>query len=173
MFYGLNSRFIIRIIFLSALAISVFGCNKEIAAGPPAPDFSLNDLAGNTVTLKQYRGSIVILDFWATWCPPCRAAIPELVTMQKKYKDKKFVVLGISMDDPHKVTNEYLRAFSEKIKINYPVLRFDLKVLENYFGTEMPALPTLFIIDRNGLVRDKQVGFDADFLEGAVERLLQ
>jgi cytochrome c biogenesis protein CcmG/thiol:disulfide interchange protein DsbE len=173
MFYGLNSRFIIRIIFLSALAISVFGCNKEIAAGPPAPDFSLNDLAGKTVTLKQYRGSIVVLDFWATWCPPCRAAIPELVAMQKKYKDKKFVVLGISMDDPHKVTNEYLRAFSEKLKINYPVLRFDLKVLANYFGTEMPALPTLFIIDRNGLVRDKQVGFDADFFRGAVERLLQ
>jgi cytochrome c biogenesis protein CcmG, thiol:disulfide interchange protein DsbE len=173
MSHRLNSRFIIGIIFISTLAISVFGCKSEIAAGPTAPDFSLNDLAGKTVTLKQYRGSIVVLDFWATWCPPCRAAIPELVEVQEKYKDKKLVVLGISMDDPHKATNEYLRAFSEKLKINYPVLRFDLKVVESYFGNDMPALPTLYIIDRNGQVRDKQVGFDADFLKGAVERILK
>jgi cytochrome c biogenesis protein CcmG, thiol:disulfide interchange protein DsbE len=173
MYHRLNSSFISMIIFLSTFGFFIFGCKSEIAAGPSAPDFSLNDLAGKTVSLKQYRGSIVVLDFWATWCPPCRAAIPELVEIQERYKDKKLVVLGISMDDPHTVTNEYLRAFSEKLKINYPVLRFDLKVVESYFGTEMPALPTLYIIDRNGQVRDKQVGFNADFLKGAVERILK
>ncbi|SPD73895.1 Thiol-disulfide isomerase-like protein [uncultured Desulfobacterium sp.] len=172
MSYRLNSIFN-KLIFVSVLAFTIFGCKSDIAAGPAAPDFSLKDLSDKTVTLKQYRGSIVVLDFWATWCPPCRAAIPELVAMQEKYRDKKLAVIGISMDDPRKVTNEYLRSFSEKFNINYIILRFDLKVVEDYFGAQAPALPTLYIIDRDGQVRDKLVGFDPDALQSAVERLLK
>ena len=173
MSHSFNRNIMIVIVFISVSAFFIFGCKQEIAAGPPAPDFSLKDLSGKTVTLKEYRGSVVVLDFWATWCPPCRAAIPELVEIQAKYKDKKLVILGIAMDDPHRITNEYLKSFAEKLKINYTVLRYDLKVLEDYFGAESPALPTLYIIDRKGQVRDKQVGFDPGFFKASVEKLLK
>ncbi len=150
-----------------------FGCQEEVGAGPKAPDFSLPDLSGKTVTLKQYRGSVVVLDFWATWCPPCRASIPELVELQKKYKDNGLVILGISTDDTRKVDNAYLRAFCEKFKINYAILRFDLDVIDAYFGREAPAIPTLYVIDRVGQVRDKFQGFSPDALEKSLKRLFE
>lgn len=148
-----------------------FGCQKEVGAGPKAPDFSLPDLSGKTVTLKQYRGSVVVLDFWATWCPPCRASIPELVKLQEKYKDKGLVILGITTDDKGKVNNAYLQSFCEKFKINYSILRYDIKVIQDYFGNQAPALPTMYVIDREGQVRDKFEGFSDDALKNSLERL--
>jgi len=158
--------------FISVFLFS-FGCQKEVAAGPKAPDFSLPDLSGKTVTLEQYRGSVVILDFWATWCPPCRASIPELVKLQDKYKDKGLVILGISTDDQRKVNNEYLRSFCEKFKINYRVLRYDYKVIEAYFGNQAPAIPTMYVIDREGQVRDKFVGFTPEDLQKSLDKLFK
>ena len=152
MHYHLNFRLTIRIIILLSLLIFLFGCKNEVGAGPMAPDFSLKDLSGKEVTLKQFRGSVVILDFWASWCPPCRAAIPELVGLQEKYKKKGLIVLGISLDNPKRVTDEYLQAFGERFKINYPIMRFNLDVVENYFGRQAPSLPTMYVIDRVGQV---------------------
>ncbi|MBW1861705.1 MAG: TlpA family protein disulfide reductase, partial [Deltaproteobacteria bacterium] len=71
--------------------LAFYGCNREVGAGETAPDFSLKDLSGNMVSIKQYRGHIVLMDFWATWCPPCRKSIPELISLQNKYRDQKLV----------------------------------------------------------------------------------
>ena len=87
------------------LLVISFGCQKETEGLQMAPDFALEDLSGNKVTLKQYQGHIVVLDFWATWCPPCRASIPELVRVQKKFRDKGVVFLALSEDDPQMYTN--------------------------------------------------------------------
>jgi len=168
-----NSRRLIWILGLLSFSVLVFGCQKGEDPGPEAPDFSLQDLSGKTVTLKQYRGSVVVVEFWATWCPPCRAAMPDLIKMQDKYKEKGLVILGISTDDTHKVSNEYLRSFCEKFKTNYLILRYDYKVIEDYFGLQAPALPTTYVIDREGHVSDKIEGYDHENLEKAIERLLE
>ena len=157
---------------LSLFCFFSLGCQNEVGAGPKAPDFSLPDLSGKIVTLEQYRGSVVVVDFWATWCPPCRASIPELVKLQEKYKDKGLVILGISTDAPQKVTDENLRSFCKKFKVNYVILRYDFKVIEAYFGKQAPALPTMYVIDREGQVRDRFEGFSSDALQKSLERLL-
>ncbi len=169
--HKIKCKMSIWIIGLFLFSLSSFGCQKEVGAGPQAPDFSLPDLSGKTVTLKQYRDNVVILDFWATWCPPCRASIPELVKLQERYKDKGLVVLGISTDDQRKVNNEYLRSFCEKFKVNYKILRYDFKVIEAYFGRQAPSLPTMYVIDRQGQVRDKFVGHDPEGLQKSIAGL--
>lgn len=166
--FTLTIRAIILIVFLSFL----FGCQNETGTGPMAPDFLLDNLAGKKVGLKEFRGKVVILDFWATWCPPCRTAIPELVDLQDKYKGKGLVILGISTDIPNRVSDEKLRAFGKRFKINYPILRYNLNVVENYFGRQAPSLPTMYVIDRKGRVRDKIVGHNSEAIKKSVEGLL-
>ena len=145
-----------------------FECRSEAGEGTTAPDFSLSSLSGNMTSLKQYRGSVVLLDFWATWCPPCMMSIPELVELQKKYRHKGLVILGISIDDPRKITDRGLRAFGKKVGINYTILRFNNRVLQDYFGNRAISIPTMFIIDREGKIRRKHVGYSP----GAVEKSL-
>ena len=164
--------FRLKLVFLTinflALLLTGFGCQEKVSAGPTAPNFSLPDLYGQMTSLEQYRGSIVVLDFWASWCPPCKLSIPELVKLQEKYKEKGLVILGISLDDPERASDEYLRAFKEKYRINYAILRYDRQVLIDYFAFETPAIPTIFLIDREGKIRDKFVGF----IPGALEKAL-
>ncbi len=160
-----------RIWFFGSLILLLFlyGCDKEVEALQTAPDFTLRDLSGDSVSLKKYRGKIVLLDFWASWCAPCRISIPELVELQKKYRDQGVVVLGISMDDPELFPDTYIMAFKEAFQMNYPVLRADQKVAMDYFGTASMAIPTLFVITREGKLADKIVGY----APGAVEKSLQ
>ena len=104
---------VISLFFLSS------GCSKDADALQSAPGFTLKDLSGNSISLKQYAGNIVLLDFWATWCPPCRQSIPELVSLQNKYGNQGVVILGISLDDPQQFNDNYLSAFKQQFKINY------------------------------------------------------
>ena len=124
------------------------------------------------VSLKQYAGDIVLLDFWATWCPPCRQSIPELVSLQKKYSDQGVIILGISLDNPQQITDDYLSAFKRKFEINYPILRADQAVYQDYFGTENVAIPTMFVINRDGKIVDKHVGFVPGAVEESIKKLL-
>ena len=155
------------------LLLFLYGCEKEVEALQTAPDFTLRDLNGNSVSLKEYRGKIVLLDFWATWCAPCRLSIPELVEIQKKYGDQGVVVLGISMDDPQMFPDTYILAFKETFKMNYPILRADQKVAMDYFGTANMAIPTLFVINREGKLTDKIVGYVPGATENSLKRVLE
>ena len=148
----------------------MFGCGKKDTKNM-APDFSLQDLSGSTVTLSKSRGRVVVLDFWATWCPPCLMSIPELVDLQEKYRDSGLVVIGISLDDPGRVSDSDLLAFKEKLKINYKVLRANYDVVKNYFSTENMSIPTMFIIDRKGRILEKHVGFRPGLLEESLRKL--
>ncbi len=169
----LNCRLAIGILTFLVFSFSIFGCQEEVGAGPMAPDFSLKDMSGNEVSLKQFRGKVVLLDFWATWCPPCRTSIPDLVELYDKYKKKGFVVLGISMDSPLRVNDERLKHFGKILKINYPILRHNLDVVENYFGKKARSLPTMYVIDRKGRVRDVFEGHDPEALKKSLEGLFK
>lgn len=144
---------------------SAFGAQK-------APDFTLPDLSGNKVTLEQYRGSVVILDFWAIWCVPCLKSIPQMVQLQEKYKDKGLVVLGISLDDPRKMDDLSLLEFKKRRKINYPILRGTEQVTDEYFRGIRLEIPTLFIIDRDGMIVERHKGFELEEVEKALQKLL-
>ena len=161
------------ILICFCLFLVIVGCQKEVQAGPTAPDFSLKDLSGQTVTLEQYRGKVVLLDFWATWCPPCRMTIPMLIKLQDKYRDDGLVILGVSIDDPQQITDKDLRYFIKMTKINYPVLRFNQKVMQDYFAGENVAVPTMFVVDRNGKIRDKIVGYAPDPLEKSLAAVMK
>ncbi len=152
--------------------LAFYGYNREVGAGETAPGFSLKDLSGNMVSLKQYRGHIVLVDFWATWCFPCRKSIPGLISLQNKYRDQKLVVLGISMDDPARVDDKSLSAFKESGKINYPILRATNKVVQDYFGNDQIAIPTMFVISREGEIAHKHVGFEPGVVERSIKGIL-
>ena len=169
----MNSVKICQIISLLFVFCFLFACKNKVKAGSVAPDFVLSDLHNKPVSLKEYRGKFVLLDFWATWCYACRMAIPELIRLQKEYKDKGFCVLSISLDSPYYVSNEDLIKFKEMVGINYMILRGNMKVLEDYFKNEKPAIPTMFLIDRDGRVRAKIVGFDPSALRKIMERYLE
>ncbi len=107
-------------------------------------DFSLEDINGKTVNLADYRGKVVILNFWGTWCPPCRAEIPDFIKFYKNYKDKGVEIIGIAVSSPE----EDVKKMIEDYGINYTVCLSDGKV-ENLYGG-IRAVPTTFVIDKKG-----------------------
>ncbi len=125
---------------------------KPAASGNAAPDFTVTDIDGKKLTLSDYKGKVVLLDFWATWCSPCRAEIPHFVEMQQKYGPQGFQVIGISMDDDAKP----VRDFYQQYKINYPVAVGDDKLAESFGG--VLGLPVNFVIDREGRIVGKYLG---------------
>lgn len=145
---------------------------KEERGRLAAPDFTLQDLSRSEISLRQFKGQIVLLDFWATWCAPCRRSIPELVDIQKKYRDQDLVILGVSTDDPQKTSVKSLLAFKNQYKINYSILLASRSVTRAYFGTGQMPIPTLFVIDREGGVVDKIVGYQPGAVERSLKKLL-
>ncbi len=144
-------------ILVAFIIISLLTMVNTINANTPdnkkAPEIVLKTLEGKTVKLSDYKGKIVIVDFWATWCPPCRKGIPDLIELQKTYS-KDLVVLGISLDQER--TLKDLKPFIENYGINYPVVLGDEKVVKDYGGIN--AIPTSFIIDQKGFIIDSHVG---------------
>lgn len=137
-------------------------------AYPVAPDFSLVNLNGQPIQLSSFHGKVVILDYWATWCAPCKIEIPHLIELQKKYEGQGLQVIGISMDDGP----EPVKVFAHELGMNYPIAMGDVKVAEAYGG--VLGLPVAFLIDRQGRINRKLVG-DAEMqsLEPDVRKLLQ
>lgn len=118
----------------------------------PAPDLKAKDLDGHELNLEAYKGKVVLLNFWATWCGPCRAEIPSLIRIQEAYKDR-LQIIGMDVDDDDQ---ERLRAFVKDQGINYPVAMTSVPVRLAYGG--IAALPTVFVINRDGKVVQKHVG---------------
>jgi len=119
----------------------------------PAPDFELTAVDDQKVRLADLRGKVVLIDFWATWCGPCKAEIPHLKEMSAEYGDDGLVVLGVSLDQGG---FRVLTPFVERSGINYPVVLGGQKVASDYGGIQ--SIPTKFLIDRDGLVRKRYVG---------------
>jgi peroxiredoxin len=134
-----------------------------------APDFALKDADGKVVHLADYKGKVVLLDFWATWCGPCKIEIPWFVDLQRKNKDRGFEVLGVSMDEEGWET---VKPFLADLGVNYRVLIGNDSTAQAYGGVD--ALPTTFLIDRSGKIAAVHIGLASrkDFVDG-VEQLLQ
>ena len=114
--------------------------------------FTMTDLEGRTMSSTGLRGKVVLVNFWATWCPPCLAEIPDLIALQEKYRDE-LVVIGVSEDE---LPPDLVRKFATNRKINYPIVMVTPELQQVFPG--VVALPTTFIIDREGRVAKKQVG---------------
>jgi len=121
--------------------------------GSVAPDFELRSLDGKQVRLSDYRGKAVLLNFWATWCAPCKIEMPWFVDLQKQYASQGLQVIGVAMDDSGEET---IAKFAQQMGVNYPVLIGKEAVGDAYGGVEF--LPTTFIIDRQGKVVDRVFG---------------
>jgi thiol-disulfide isomerase/thioredoxin len=118
-----------------------------------APVWELKDPNGKLVKSSDFDGKVVILDFWATWCPPCKAEIPGFIELQKKYGEKGLIVIGVSLDEQGvSVVKQFMKEFG----MNYPVVMGDVKLMQDFGGT---AIPTTFVIDRSGKIVAKHVGF--------------
>lgn len=119
----------------------------------PAPDFESITLEGDTFRLADHAGKVVVLNFWATWCAPCRVEIPDLVDMQAELGDERVRFVGISMDHEG---DEIVQAFVETTGMNYPVIVDDGSISERFGGVY--ALPTTFVVDRAGVIRLRAAG---------------
>lgn len=147
---------------------AVVSVGNATATHPLAPEFSLTDLSGQKVDLATYRGNVVLLNFWATWCTPCRAEIPRFVDLQNRYRQQGLQIIGISLDDQA----DPVRVFYEQVKMNYPVAIGDANLAERYGG--ILGLPVSFLIDCDGRVSVKHTGqTDILLIEQEIKLLLQ
>ena len=121
------------------------------AQAETAPDFSLADLQGQTVTLADYRGKVLFLNFWATWCPPCRREIPDFIEAYKELKGEGLEILGISVDE---AAAPALLDWTRKNGINYPIALATPEIVEAYRPGEF--IPATIVIDRKGVIRHRQ-----------------
>jgi peroxiredoxin len=126
---------------------------KEEKDRRKAPEFVLKDSSGQDVKLSDYRGKVVLLNFWATWCGPCEVEIPWFIDFQREYKDRDFAVLGVSLDEDGWKS---VRPFVAREKVNYRVMVTTEAVDQLYGGVD--SLPTSFVIDREGRVASSHVG---------------
>ena len=179
-------RFLISLAAALVVAGYLTGCGSESrsvkAANPvkadkdrkPAPEFALKDADGKTVRLEDYKGKVVLLDFFATWCGPCKIEIPWFMEFERQNKDKGFSVLGVSMDDEGW---EVVKPFLTELGVNYRVVIGNDATAQIYGGVD--ALPTTFLIDRNGKIAAVHIGL-TDFgpkgkkvFEDGIAQLLQ
>lgn len=162
---------LVRLISFSLLIIGVIilSCGKRespggkteevkktregISEGEIAPDFTLKNLNGMEVNLKEFRGKVVLLNFWATWCPPCRIEIPSMVELYKKYKDRGLEIIGVNLD---KLGKSEVEKFSLEHKINFPVLLNPSGDVASLYG--VVALPTTVFLDRDGKIKGRISG---------------
>lgn len=132
-----------------------------------APEFSLTDLSGKTLDLAAFRGKVVLLDFWATWCAPCRTEIPHFVDLQNRYRDRGLQVIGISLDDDPAAVRE----FYQQLGMNYPVAIGDAALAERYGG--ILGLPVALVIGCDGRIYSHHAGeTDVSVFEREIQPLL-
>jgi len=140
----------------------------RISQSTIAPDFSLESLDGKTTHLSDFRGKAVLLNFWATWCGPCKIEMPWFVDLQNQYRAQGFQIVGVAMDDGSK---EDIAKFAKDMGVNYPILIGKEAVGDQYGG--VPALPETFLITRDGKIMDKIIGLRGKSeIEDAIKRAL-
>ena len=157
---GKRNPFALVVVALVAAAMLYFGFHMARRSAPPAitksgpaPDFTLQSLDGNSMRLSDFRGKAVLLNFWATWCGPCKIEMPWFIELQKQYQAQGLHIVGVAMDDSSK---EDIAKFAQEMGVNYPVLIGKEAVGDAYGG--VPALPESFFIGRDGKIVDKIIG---------------
>lgn len=148
------------VLLFAASLLAAAACSKKSAvpASSTAPDFTLPTLGGGPVQLSKLKGNVVLLDFWATWCPPCRASVPHLSMLQDKYRSRGLVVLGMNLDTDDKD----LMNFVNQNRITYTLVRSD-DATSNAF--RVSGIPRMILIDRKGALRGDWVGFTPEIGE--------
>jgi len=161
--------------FLVATLVTLLLCecgsqeDQSRFASRAAPDFSLKDLNGGICRLADLRGRVVLLNFFATWCGPCRQEIPDFVRLYEGFKDKGLEIIGVSLDQEGEAV---LRPFIEHYRISYPILLGTTEVVLDYGGIK--GIPTTFLIDHNGIISNYFVGLRPGYvIEESVRKLLK
>ena len=168
---------LVVVAFVVALML-YFGYHSARRSGPSfaprltpfslAPDFSLEALDGKTLRLSDLRGKAVLLNFWATWCGPCKIEMPWFVELQNQYASQGLQIVGVAMDDASK---EDIGKFAKDMGVNYPILIGKESVGDQYGG--VPALPESFLIGRDGKIVDKIIGLQGKAeIEDAIKKAL-
>jgi thiol-disulfide isomerase/thioredoxin len=138
-----------------------------------APDFTLENLAGGTLQLSSLRGKVVLIDFWATWCGPCRTAIPHLNSLYAAHKAQGLEVIGVSVDRGrgNQSGADLVKEFAKQVKLDYPQVMATQATVQAYGGIQ--SIPTAFLIDREGFIRKRYVGLQPKHVfDAAVQELL-
>jgi peroxiredoxin len=148
----------LRLSAIFVFTIFALGSTAAIGAaaqglGRPSPDYNLKDLEGNAVSSSALKGKIVIVNFWATWCPPCREEIPDFIAFYNEHKTKGLEMIGLSVDQ---ISAAQLKMFVQKNKMTYPVVLAEAKLIRAFDPGSY--IPTTFIIDKKGIIRHIQVG---------------
>jgi peroxiredoxin len=155
----MSRRYLIAAIALAVMGLAASAVFANLGAGSKAPNFTLKTVDGNDFTLNncfQQPGKVVVLDLWATWCPPCRAEIPYLIELDKKFKDSDVLIVGVSQDRNMSTVKDFVKDKG----ITYPVaLDADKKVGSAY---KLSSIPTTYIIDKTGTIRYVHSGFPRD-----------
>ena len=165
---------IFAVIVIAFLVFSPAACKKkegEIETAPPsiestAPDFTLKDVNGKTVKLSDYKGKVILIEFWATWCPPCRELTPVLNKIYEKYKDKGFVILALTLEDIDTV-KDYIKDH----RVKYPVVIATIETTKQY---GIIGIPVSFLIDKEGAIASRHM-YTPDFVKELtfeIEKLL-
>jgi thiol-disulfide isomerase/thioredoxin len=130
-------------------ALTMISFSPAIALGQEAtkPEFTLKDLAGHTIRLSNYQGKVVLINFWATWCPPCRAEMPDLIRLQRKHGKEGLQIIGITYPPESKAR---VRRFASSLKVNYPIILGTRQIKERFSSDE--TLPLTVVINRDGKV---------------------
>src|SRR5579864_5964161 len=171
------------LLFLALGGIALAGCNQHPVSPPPPnvpviaageigsrlPDFSVNDLQGREISSSDLRGKVVLVDFWATWCQPCKKEMPGYQKLLDRYGSRGFIVIGFKFDTMRDTEDPLL--FAKKLGVTYPLAVASADLKQKFGGIE--GLPTTMLYDRNGVLRKKVIGFEyTDAFESALKTLL-